>query len=102
MAARWLVPTAGTSDPALYGATSAVNSPNTAGWSIELDYMPFSHGGPDFWAWLNMKIGAQYIRYWKFDGAQPITTGAGTQRARQQHPAPLRIGSHFEQRRRHA
>jgi hypothetical protein len=70
--------TNGTADPLLYGATSPNNSsPNTTGWSAELDYMPFNHGGPGFWPWLNMKIGAQYIAYTKFDGAAHNYDGAG-------------------------
>ncbi len=68
--------TDGTSDAALY-ADLANNSPNTTGWSAELDYMPFNHGGPSFWPWLNMKIGIQYILYTKFDGAVHNIDGAG-------------------------
>jgi len=69
--------TDGTSDPLLYGATSTMNSPNTTGWSAELDYMPFNHGGPSFWPWLNMKVGVQYILYTKFDGAAHNFDGTG-------------------------
>ena len=39
--------------------------------------MPFSHGGPDFWPWLNMKIGMQYVRYAKFNGAANNFDGTG-------------------------
>ncbi|HVA15857.1 MAG TPA: hypothetical protein VNF99_21610 [Stellaceae bacterium] len=70
--------TEGTSDPLLYGATSPNDSsPNTTGWIAEIDYMPFNHGGPGFWPWLNMKIGAQYIVDTKFDGAAHNYDGAG-------------------------
>lgn len=69
--------TDGTSDPLLYGGTSTTNSPNTTGWSAELDYMPFNYGGPSFWPWLNMKIGLQYILYTKFDGAAHNFDGTG-------------------------
>jgi hypothetical protein len=68
--------TDGTSDTTLY-AGLANNSPNTTGWSAELDYMPFNHGGPSFWPWLNMKIGIQYILYTKFDGGVHNIDGAG-------------------------
>jgi hypothetical protein len=69
--------TDGSGDPGLYSATSALNSPNTTGYSGELDYLPFNHGGPDLWPWLNMKIGVQYIRYLKFNGAANNFDGAG-------------------------
>ncbi len=68
----------GTSDPAEFGGVSANNSPNSAGFIGELDYMPFSYGGPSFWPWLNVKLGAQYIYYTKFDGAAKNFDGAGT------------------------
>ena len=68
----------GSSDPLLFGDVSANNSPNSAGWTFELDYIPFNYGGPAFWPWLNMKLGLQYIRYSKFDGASTNYDGAGT------------------------
>ena len=45
----------GTADATLYGTFSG--SPNSAGWIFELAYLPFSHGGPAFWPWLNFRIG---------------------------------------------
>jgi hypothetical protein len=69
--------TDGSSDPGLYGEFSAANSPDTTGWTIELNYMPFNHGGPDFWPWLNMKIGLQYTFYSKFDGGDTNYDGQG-------------------------
>jgi hypothetical protein len=39
----------GSGDPLFYGPISAVNSPNSNGWSLELNYIPFNYGGPDFW-----------------------------------------------------
>ncbi|MGA8496737.1 MAG: hypothetical protein WB764_14730 [Xanthobacteraceae bacterium] len=68
----------GSSDALLYGDVSANNSPNSAGEIFELDYIPFNYGGPAFWPWLNMKLGLQYIRYNKFDGASTNYDGAGT------------------------
>lgn len=68
----------GSSDSLLFGDVSANNSPNSAGWTFELDYIPFNYGGPAFWPWLNMKLGLQYIRYSKFDGASTNYDGAGT------------------------
>jgi hypothetical protein len=70
--------TDGTSDAALYGGDSPTyNSPNTTGWIGEIDYMPFNHGGPEFWPWLNMKIGLQYVYYEKFNGGKTNFDGAG-------------------------
>jgi hypothetical protein len=68
----------GSSDPLLYGSVSANNSPNSAGEIFEFDYIPFNYGGPAFWPWLNMKLGLQYIRYNKFDGASTNYDGMGT------------------------
>lgn len=71
----------GSGDPVLYGPgtglNSANNSPNTTGWIAELDYIPFNHGGPNAWPWLNMKIGLQYIVYTKFNGAANNYDGNG-------------------------
>jgi hypothetical protein len=67
----------GSTDANLYGDGSAADSPNSAGWITELDYIPFNHGGPAFWPWMNMKLGLQYIAYQKFDGATANYDGAG-------------------------
>src|SRR5579864_2697637 len=69
--------TDGSGDPGLFSTSSAANSPNSTGWIGELDYMPFNHGGPDFWPWLNMKLGLQYIWYTKFNGAATNYDGNG-------------------------
>ena len=67
----------GSSDPLLYGGVSANNSPNSRGFTAELDYIPFNYGGPSFWPWLNMKLGLQYVHYNQFDGANTNYDGAG-------------------------
>lgn len=68
----------GSGDPGLYGSASPIaNSPNTDSWTIEADYMPFNHGGPSFWPWLNMKLGLQYVWYTKFNGAASNYDGNG-------------------------
>jgi hypothetical protein len=67
----------GSSDAGLYSGTSASNSPNSAGWIGELDYIPFNHGGPDLWPWLNLKLGLQYIYYTKFNGGTTNYDGMG-------------------------
>ena len=65
----------GTADATLYGTFTG--SPNSAGWIFELAYLPFSHGGPSFWPWLNFRIGLQYTRWNKFDGATTNIDGMG-------------------------
>jgi len=65
----------GTADAALYGTFTG--SPNSAGWIFELAYLPFSHGGPSFWPWLNFRIGLQYTHWSKFDGATTNFDGMG-------------------------
>ncbi|HYL33846.1 MAG TPA: hypothetical protein VEU53_11935, partial [Stellaceae bacterium] len=68
----------GSGDAGLYNATSPIaNSPNSDWWTAEVDYMPFNRGGPEFWPWLNMKLGLQYVWYTKFNGATSNIDGAG-------------------------
>src|SRR5215468_6029245 len=64
----------GTPDAALYGTFTG--SPNSANWITEIAYLPFMRGGPSFWPWLNARIGLQYIRWDKFDGASTNFNGA--------------------------
>jgi hypothetical protein len=65
----------GTADQALYGTPTG--SPNSGGWITELAYLPFMHGGPSFWPWLNFRIGLQYMRWGKFDGSTSNIDGTG-------------------------
>jgi hypothetical protein len=62
----------GTADPAFFP-----NTPNSAGYIAELNYIPFNHGGPSFWPWMNVKFGLQYIYYDKFDGGRTNFDGNG-------------------------
>jgi len=43
-------------------------SPNSAGWIFDAAYMPFSHGGPGVWPWMNTRIGVSYTMFTKLDG----------------------------------
>jgi len=65
----------GTADPGLYATPTG--SPNSAGWIGEIAYLPFSHGGPALWPWLNFRIGLQYTRWSKFDGSTSNIDGTG-------------------------
>ena len=57
----------GSPDATLY-ANGTNNSPNSTALIAEVDYIPFNHGGPDFWPWLNLKLGLQYVYYPEFNG----------------------------------
>jgi hypothetical protein len=66
--------TTGSVDPNLYGigsspgvTTSANGSPDTRGWIVEGDYLP----------WLNVKLSVQYTSYAKFNGGSSNYDGYG-------------------------
>jgi hypothetical protein len=65
----------GSNDPLEFGTVNG--SPNSNGLIGEIAYLPFMHGGPSFWPWLNMRIGLQYTYYDKFDGAASNIDGMG-------------------------
>jgi hypothetical protein len=65
----------GSADAALYGTPTG--GPNSVGWIAELAYLPFMHGGPKFWPWLNFRIGLQYTHWNKFNGASTNIDGMG-------------------------
>jgi hypothetical protein len=60
----------GTPDSGLYsvGNGFANNSPDSDGWLVELDYIPFGLSKAPGWPWFNTKVGLQYIHYNKFNG----------------------------------
>lgn len=57
--------TTGSTNPALYATPTG--SPNTTGWALELDYLP----------WQNVKLALQYTLYTKFDGSKNNYDGTG-------------------------
>jgi len=66
--------TTGSADSGLYSAgpapgviTSSSGSPNTAGWIVQLNYLP----------WLNTKLSLQYTRYVEFNGGTLNYDGFG-------------------------
>ena len=74
----------GSSDAAIYGAPngdSATNSPNSAGWTVQLDATPFGTEKSLGWPYLNARFFVQYTAYDKFDGASTNYDGAGTNAA---------------------
>ena len=68
----------GKQDPLLFGGLPSNNgSPNSDGWIFELNYIPFSNGGPSWWPWLNTRLGLQYTLYNHFNGGTTNFDGAG-------------------------
>ncbi len=63
--------TSGSTDPTLYAPASVVGSnngsPNSDGYIVEVDYLP----------WLNTKLVAQYVDYQKFNGSSTNYDGSG-------------------------
>lgn len=68
--------TAGDADATLYGG-SANARPDTAGRILQLDWTPF--GKEDAWGapWANLRLGAQYTAYTRYNGARTNYDGAG-------------------------
>ena len=58
----------GTPDAGIYFGNNGSSSPNSAGWVFDVSYLPFSHGGPGVWPWMNTRIGASYTMFTKLDG----------------------------------
>ena len=65
----------GTTDATLYGTFTG--NPNSSNWVGEIAYLPFMHGGPSFWPWLNARIGVQYTLWDRFDGGSKNIDGVG-------------------------
>jgi hypothetical protein len=68
----------GDSDASLYSG-SQTGSPNSDGFVLQANYLPFNKGGgPSFWPRSNLKLSVQYTFYNNFDGAKTNYDGAGT------------------------
>lgn len=73
--------TSGSTDMGLYapeaGAGSLTGSPDTRGYIVQLEYVPFgkldSFGSP----WLNVRVGLQYTGYTRFNGSGSNYDGFG-------------------------
>jgi hypothetical protein len=71
----------GNTDATLYGpaqvAGSANGSPDSRGYVVQLEYVPF--GKLTSWAspWVNVRLGLQYTGYLKFNGARSDYDGFG-------------------------
>jgi hypothetical protein len=76
--------TTGSADAKIYagngGDPLVVNpngSPNSAGYIFDIAYLPFSHGAPGPWPWLNTRIGLSYTVFTKYDGLKTNIDGYG-------------------------
>ena len=69
--------TNGTNDPLAY-PTSQTGSPNSAGYILQANYLPFNKGaGPAFWPRSSIKLSLEYVIYNRFDGSRTNVDGAG-------------------------
>lgn len=73
--------TKGSRDAGLYApgpdSGSRLASPNTAGYIVQADWSPW--GKEDSWQapWANLRLGAQYVIYRRFNGAEDDYDGSG-------------------------
>ncbi|MGO9135163.1 MAG: cytochrome C [Methylovirgula sp.] len=66
----------GSNDAVLY-ANSLTGSPNSDGLIFDVAYLPFSHGGPSFFPWVNARIGVSYTKYLTLYGGSTNFDGLG-------------------------
>ena len=66
----------GSSDALLYPDPSN-HKPDSAGWTMQLDYTPFGKDGSRFGPNVNMRLFAQYTAYTKFNGLSHNYDGTG-------------------------
>jgi hypothetical protein len=57
----------GSPDAILY-ANNINYSPNSAGWTFDVAYLPFMRGGPKIWPWFNTRLGVAYTIFNQLDG----------------------------------
>ncbi len=71
----------GSSDPVLYAPTpldgSLSGSPDSRGYSLTLEYIPFGKQKSLWRPWLNVRTGLQYVGYTKFNGGNDNYDGFG-------------------------
>ena len=73
--------TTGSSDPSLYAPGdvdgSASGKPDSNGYLIQLEYVPFGKADSLHRPWLNVRVGLQYTGYSKFNGGSSNYDGSG-------------------------
>jgi hypothetical protein len=74
VAALGLFDVSGSSDTTLYGPNG---KPDSNGYLVQLEYVPFGKINSPYRPWLNVRLGLQYTGYSKFDGASSNYDGTG-------------------------
>jgi hypothetical protein len=73
--------TSGSTDATLYAPGSlsgfANGSPDSSGYILQLEYVPFGKLNSPARPWLNLRLGLQYTNYSKFNGGSSNYDGAG-------------------------
>ena len=75
------IDTDGTTNPLRYTPGpvfgSATGSPQTSGYRVQLEYVPFGKSGSFAAPWVNLRLGLQYTGYWRFNGSSSNYDGSG-------------------------
>ena len=64
----------------LYGANAITGnalSPDSNGFVFDVAYLPFSHGGPSFYPWINARLGLSFTKYLTLYGGTTNFDGLG-------------------------
>jgi hypothetical protein len=56
---------------------SAAGSPDTSGYILQFEWVPFGKAGAFASPWVNLRLGLQYIGYWRFNGGNSNHDGFG-------------------------
>jgi hypothetical protein len=72
----------GSADSGIYTITdpdvgSRLGKPNSSGWIMQADWTPFGKAGSWASPWANLRVGAQYTMYDKFNGSSSNYDGFG-------------------------
>jgi hypothetical protein len=80
VAAGGLFNVTGSSDAGLYAAgpvEGGAGKPDSNGYLLQLEYVPFGKLTSPYRPWLNVRVGLQYVGYSKFNGGGSNYDGAG-------------------------
>jgi hypothetical protein len=76
-----LFDTTGSTNHLLYAPApvfgSAAGSPQTSGYRVQLEWVPFGKSGSFAAPWVNLRLGLQYTGYWRFNGSSSDYDGSG-------------------------
>jgi hypothetical protein len=81
VASLGLFDTDGTTNHLLYQPSavfgSASGTPQTSGYRVQLEWIPFGKAGSWASPWVNLRLGLQYTAYWRFNGGSSNYDGFG-------------------------